>query len=119
MVIGIVLVSLGLKKVLSYVGDDTEHTLADALYGIPLLCLFGGAALYVAALAYSKFYATHQVSGARLGCAVVLLALFPVAAALPALASLGILTAVLAALIVWETRHFYQTRDRIRHSRER
>ncbi|MDT7575373.1 MAG: hypothetical protein QOH17_1706, partial [Pseudonocardiales bacterium] len=36
MIIGIVLMSLGLKKAIGYVAGVDEHTLADPLYGVPL-----------------------------------------------------------------------------------
>jgi hypothetical protein len=57
----------------------------------------------------------HRLSGHRLLCAAVLLALVPAAVELPALATLGILTAVLSTLIVYETRRFAELRDRLRH----
>lgn len=42
MVIGIIFLSLGLKKVLNYVGGDAGHTLTDPLYGLALIALYGG-----------------------------------------------------------------------------
>ncbi|MEP7032977.1 MAG: low temperature requirement protein A, partial [Actinomycetota bacterium] len=44
MVAGIVLVALGLKKVIEFVGDGTHHGLSDALAWLPLATLYGGAA---------------------------------------------------------------------------
>ena len=118
MVVGIVLISLGLKKVLNYVGDGSHHTLTDPLYGIPLVALFGGAALFLLGLAAFKAYVTRlmgPVNRARITTAVVLVALIPLAWHLPALASLGLLTAVLLALILFETVRFAEHRDKIRH----
>jgi hypothetical protein len=46
---------------------------------------------------------------------VLLGALVPVATEIPALASLGALAGVLAALIAYETLRFAELRDRIRH----
>ncbi|WP_039808793.1 low temperature requirement protein A [Nocardia otitidiscaviarum] len=115
MIVGIIGLSVGLKKVLNYVGGADGHTLEDKLYGIPLYGLFGGVVLYLVALVGFKQYATGQVSTQRLVAAVALLALIPVAAALPALAALGILCAVLAVLIVWETVRHARFRDEIRH----
>ena len=43
------------------------------------------------------------------------LALIPLAIEVPALVSLAILTAVLVALIAFETIHYAEARDRIRH----
>ena len=47
MIAGIILLSLGLKKVLGYVGGDDGHTWADPLYGVPLVALYGGVALFL------------------------------------------------------------------------
>ncbi|WP_068271785.1 low temperature requirement protein A [Aldersonia kunmingensis] len=118
MVIGIVMVSLGLKKVLNYAGDESHHTISDPLYGVPLFCLYGGAAVFVLALVYSKWFATHELGIVRLVLAGVILALIPLAAALPAIASLALLTAVLGALIGYETWRYYEAREEIRHGHE-
>lgn len=116
MIVGIIALSLGMKKVLSYVGEAAGHTLNDALYGIPLYALYGGVVAYLLALVGCKQYATGQISVQRLVAAVVLLALIPLAAALPALAALGMLCAVLMALIGWETVRHAGIRDEIRHA---
>ncbi|MEU7767591.1 low temperature requirement protein A [Nocardia sp. NPDC049190] len=116
MIVGIIALSLGLKKVLYYVGDSSHHTLQDALYGIPLYALYGGVVLYLIALVGSKHYATGSVTMPRVVAIVVLLALIPLACALPALAALSLLCAVLIALIGWETIRFAQSRDAIRHA---
>ncbi|WP_280398344.1 low temperature requirement protein A [Nocardia carnea] len=115
MIAGIIALSLGLKKVLYYVGDSSHHTLTDALYGIPLFALYGGAALFLFGLVGGKAYATGEVTVSRVVAIVVLLALTPLAAALPALAALAILCAVLVLLIVWETIRFAAPREEIRH----
>ncbi|MEU0873274.1 low temperature requirement protein A [Nocardia brasiliensis] len=115
MIVGIIGLSLGLKKVLYYVGDASHHTLSDALYGIPLFALYGGVVLYLVALIGAKHYATGAISVPRVLTVVLLLALIPLAAALPALISLTILCAVLAVLTLFETVRFAQPRDEIRH----
>ncbi|MGW4844815.1 low temperature requirement protein A [Nocardia brasiliensis] len=115
MIVGIIGLSLGLKKVLYYVGDASHHTLSDALYGIPLFALYGGVVLYLVALIGAKHYATGAISVPRVITVVLLLALIPLAAALPALISLSILCAVLAVLTLFETVRFAQPRDQIRH----
>lgn len=116
MIVGVIALSLGLKKVLYYVGDSSHHTLTDALYGIPLAALYGGPALFLLGVVVAKYCATKSVSVERVVVAVALCALIPVAANLPALASLSILCALLAGLVIWETVHFAQPRDRIRHA---
>jgi len=57
----------------------------------------------------------HRFNAPRLLCAVVLLALIPVAVEVPALATLGIVVALLATLIAYEAVHFAELRDRLRH----
>ncbi|WP_460697401.1 low temperature requirement protein A [Nocardia thraciensis] len=118
MIAGIIALSLGLKKVLNYLGGAEGHTLHDALHGIPLFSLYGGVALYLIALVGFKQYATGQVSTARIVTAVVLAALTPAAWHLPAMAQLGLMCAVLLALIIWETVRFAEPREEIRHGAE-
>ncbi|MFE3754274.1 low temperature requirement protein A [Nocardia tengchongensis] len=115
MIAGIVSMALGLKKVLNYVGGAQGHSLSDQLHGIPLFALYGGVVAYLVALVGFRHYATGKVLVPRLVTAVVLLALLPLASALPALAALGILCAVLLALIVFEVVRYAQPRDLIRH----
>lgn len=116
MIAGVIALSLGLKKVLYYVGDESHHKLTDALHGIPLAALFVGPALFLLGVVAAKYYATKSVSIARVVTAVVLVALIPVATNLPALASLAVLCAVLALLVIFETIRYAQPRDEIRHA---
>jgi hypothetical protein len=57
----------------------------------------------------------RTLSGRRLLCAIVLLALLPAGAVLPALLTLGMLAALLAVLIAYEALRYADARDRIRH----
>ncbi|MBC7304979.1 MAG: low temperature requirement protein A [Nocardia sp.] len=116
MIAGVIALSLGLKKVLYYVGDSSHHALTDALHGIPLAALFVGPAVFLLALVGTKYYATKSLSPARIVSAALLLVLIPVATHLPALAALALLCAVLAALTIWETVRFAEPRDQIRHA---
>lgn len=104
MMVGIIVLALGLKKVLNYVGLQDGHTLTDPLHGLPLVALYGGVALYLLALVAFKFRTIRQISRSRLVVAALLLVLMAPAALLPALAALALLAVVLAALIDWETR---------------
>jgi low temperature requirement protein LtrA len=115
MVIGIIMMSLGLKKVLGYVGDTEHHTLSDPIYGVPLAALYGGAALYLLAHVAFRLRNMRTLSVRRLVCSAVLLALVPLATALPALATLGILAALLATLIAYEAIRYADARARVRH----
>jgi low temperature requirement protein LtrA len=77
MVIGVIMMALGLKKVLGYVGGDEGHTLTDPIYGIPLAALYGGAALYLLAHVGFKRYVTGTLSVHRLAVVVLVVALAP------------------------------------------
>lgn len=107
MVAGIVLIALGLKKTLGHVGDP--------LHTVPAVALLGGTALYLLAHVAFRLRTVHTVNVVRLVAAAVALALIPLAIEVPSLVSLAILTAVLVALIAFETIHYAEARDRIRH----
>jgi low temperature requirement protein LtrA len=112
MVIGIIMMSLGLKKVLGYVGGEDGHTLADPIYGVPLAALYAGAALYLLAHVGFKQYVTGGLNVERLIVVVLLLVLIPLVAMLPAILTLTVLAGVLSALIAYEThRHGEQRRE--------
>jgi len=115
MITGVVLLALGLKKVQEYVSDSTHHELADPLTGIPLYALYGGVALYLLALVAFRLRNVHTLNVQRLAVALLLLALVPLAAMLPALAALGLLAAVTAGLVGYEAVRFAEVRDRVRH----
>jgi low temperature requirement protein LtrA len=107
MVAGIVLLALGLKKTLAHVDDPLKL--------VPAVALLGGTALYLLAHVAFRWRNVHRLSSQRLLCAIALLALIPVAVELPALATLGIAAALLAALIAYESVRFAELRDRLRH----
>ncbi|QJY46201.1 low temperature requirement protein A [Pseudonocardia broussonetiae] len=116
MVIGIIMMSLGLKKALGHVAGDEDYTLSDPLYGLPLVALFGGTALFL--LAHVAF--TRLVAGVlkweRVAVAGVLVALVPPASMMPAIGSLAILAAVLVVMLAYETRRYAEQRHEIRHA---
>ena len=107
MVAGIVLLALGLKTALAHVGD--------ALHAVPAFALLGGTALYLLAHVAFRWRNVHRFSVQRLVCAIVLVALVPLAMEIPALASLAILAVLLAALIAYENVRFAELRERLRH----
>jgi low temperature requirement protein LtrA len=107
MVAGIVLLALGLKKTLAHVEDP--------LGLVPAVAMLGGVALYLLGHVAFRLRNVHRFSGQRLICALVLLALVPAAVRLPALATLGIVAALLMALIVYEAHRFAELRERLRH----
>jgi low temperature requirement protein LtrA len=115
LVVGVVMLALGMKKVLELVGNARQHDLADPLTGVGLYALYGGVALYLLAHVAFKRRATELLNVQRIVVAVTLLALLPLAARLPALASLVVLTAVMVGLVAFETVRFSDHRETIRH----
>lgn len=113
MVAGIVLIALGMKKVLASAGEAGQ--LSDPLPLLPLGALYGGTSLYLLAHAAFKYRTWHQVTGRRLVVAVLLGALIPVAAEVPALAALGILAGVMAVMIASEAMRYSEVREQVRH----
>ena len=107
MVAGIVLVALGMKKTLGEPGD--------ALKLVPAVALLGGAALYLFAHVAFRWRAIHRLNRQRLACGVILIALVPLAVAVPSIASVAILAALLIGLIVFENHRFAELRDRLCH----
>lgn len=112
---GIVLLALGLKKVLEYVGDTAHHTLTDELHGVPLWAMYGGVAVYLLAHVGFAYRCYRNLKAFRLASAVGCVALVPLVANLPALASLGILAALLIGLNVAEAIRFAEARSTVRH----
>jgi len=102
MVAGIILLSMGLKKVLEYVGDTDHHQLSDPLHGVGLYALYGGVILYLLGHLCFKLRIMRAVVWTRLGAMVLLAALLPLADRVPALAALGMLAAVCVGLIAVE-----------------
>jgi low temperature requirement protein LtrA len=107
MVAGIVLVALGMKKTLGHVDDH--------LKAVPALAMLGGTAVYLLAHVAFRWRNVHRFSSARLVCAIVLFALMPLAIEIDALITLALLAALLVVLLVYETRHFADLRERLRH----
>ena len=107
MVAGVVLVALGLKKTLGHVEDPLKL--------VPAFAMLAGVAIYLLAHVSFRWRNVHRLSTARLAAAAALLVLLPVAVKVPALAALGLLVAVLAVLIAYESVKFADLRERMRH----
>src|SRR5215210_1887159 len=107
MVAGIVLVALGVKKTLGHQGE--------ALETVPAAALLGGTAVYLTAHVAFRWRNVHRFSVQRLVGAAVCAALVPVAVEVPALLTLGLLAAVLTALVAYESVRFAELRTRLRH----
>ena len=107
LVAGVILLALGLKK---GIGHPTEE-----LDDVPAFALVGGVAMYLLGLVAFRYRHIHTVNWQRLGIAMLLFALFPVATALSALVMLVALNLLLWTMIAHETRGYGEGRDEVRH----
>jgi hypothetical protein len=96
-----------MKKTLVHVDDPLKL--------VPAAAMLGGVAIYLLAHVAFRYRHVQTLNTRRLGLAVVLFALIPAAVDLPALVTLGIIAALLVALIAYETRSYGDSRDRVRH----
>jgi low temperature requirement protein LtrA len=106
MVAGIVLAALGLKKT---IGHFDEH-----LHTVPAFALLGGVAVYLLGLVAFRYRHVHSINRQRLGLAIVLLILVPVATEVPALVALAAANVLLWSMIVYETRMYGEGRQKVR-----
>jgi low temperature requirement protein LtrA len=111
MVAGIALIAVGMKLTIEHVDDPLKL--------VPAAALLGGTAMYLLAHVAFRLRNMHTLSWQRLLCSFVLLALLPAGAALPAIATLGILAALLVALIAYEALRYAEARERVRHQTTR
>jgi len=111
MVAGIALLAVGLKVTIEHDGDPLKL--------VPTTALLGGTATYLLAHVAFRLRNVQSLSGRRLVCSLVLLALVPVTLALKisSLATLAILAAVLSLPTVYEVTRYADMRDRVRHQR--
>ncbi len=107
MVAGIALIAVGTKRALLHVDEPLEL--------VPAVAMLGGAAMYLLAHVAFRLRNMGSLSGRRLVCALVLLALVPAGAALPALVTMAVLAAALVALIAYEVMRYADVRERVRH----
>jgi low temperature requirement protein LtrA len=107
MVAGIVLFALGLKTTLGDVGAE--------LGTVPAVGLCGGAALYLLGHIAFLFRTTGYLFRRRTIGACVLLALIPLAVAVPALAALALVSAVCSSVVAYEALRYRDVRIRVRH----
>lgn len=114
-VISVIFIALGLKKVLEYVADTDHHHLSDALTGVPLVALYGGVAVHLLGHVAFRRRNVGSWNPHRSAVAVSMLLLLPVAWQLPALASLAVVAGLLAGLVGYEALKFREARDRVRH----
>ena len=108
MVAGIVLTALGLKKT---IGHFDEH-----LHTVPAFALLGGVAVYLIGLVAFRYRHVHSINRRRLGLAIVLLILVPVATEVPALVVVAVANVLLWAMIAYETRMYGEGRQELRRA---
>ena len=106
MIAGVVLLALGLKKALGHADHHLEL--------IPALALVGGPALYLLGQVAFRYRNIRTVGWTRLVASLLLLLLLPVALAVPALAAIGIVFAVVGCLVAYEAIRFAEIRKEIR-----
>ena len=114
LMIGIVLVALGLKKALEYVGDSKKHTLAESLPPLSLAALVGGVVIYLLAHVMFKRLTVQTISYVRLVTAGLLLVAYPLILRLPTLAELAVVTGLMIASLIVEAIIHADTRRQIR-----
>jgi len=114
LVLGIVLVAFGLKEVLLYVSDSSEHSLTDPLPAVALAALVGGVVLYLLGHVVFKWLTVHTVSVVRLAAAGGLLLTIPLIAGQPALVQLGVVALLVACAVLVESVLFAESRRKIR-----
>jgi low temperature requirement protein LtrA len=107
LVAGIVLVALGMKTA---IGHADEHLHAETAFA-----MLGGTAIYLLGLVAFRYRQVHTLNRHRLGLAIVLLILIPVATAIPAWTSVAIVVALLWAMIAFEHRNYGEGREQLRH----
>jgi low temperature requirement protein LtrA len=110
LVAGIVLSALGLHEALAHAEDPLET--------VPGFALLGGVAVYLLGHVAVRWRGVHTLNRQRFVLALVLFGLVPVTVELPSLAILGIVTGLLAAIIVYETIGYGEGRARVRRSLE-
>lgn len=106
MIAGIVLVAYGMKVT---IGHHDEH-----LHDVPAFALLGGLAVYLIGLVAFRYRHVHTINRKRLGMAIVLLILVPVATSMPALISLALVVVLIWAMITYEHRSYGPGRDELR-----
>jgi low temperature requirement protein LtrA len=106
LVAGIVLTAFGLEEVLAH----TE----DHLHLVPAVGLCGGIALYLLGLVAFRYRQKGDWNRYKPVAAALILILIPIATTIPALATLAIATALLAALVAAEHVNYDERRDELR-----
>ncbi len=108
MVAGVVLMALGLKTTIAHVGEHLRPETAFALVG--------GLAVFLLALGAFRYRVTHSFSRQRLLVALLLVVGVPFADEVRAVVAVAGATALMVALIAYETVRYAEGRRQIRHA---
>jgi low temperature requirement protein LtrA len=106
MVAGIVLMAFGMKVTIGHHDED--------LHDVPAFALLGGLATYLLGLVAFRYRQVRTINRHRLGLAVVLLFLVPVATAISALISLALIVVLIWLMIAFEHRGYGPGREALR-----
>jgi low temperature requirement protein LtrA len=106
LVAGIVLVALGMKTAIAHSGDH--------LHAVTAFALLGGVAVYLLGLVAFRYRQAHTLNRRRLGLAIVLLILVPVATAVPALIALAVADVLVWTMIAYEHHGYGDGREQLR-----
>ena len=106
MIIGIVLMAFGMKITIGHYDEE--------LHDLPAFALLGGLAVYLIGLVAFRFRHVQTLNRHRLGLAIALLLLVPVATQVPALISLAAVVVMIWVMIAFEHRHYGPGRVQLR-----
>ena len=116
LIAGIVLMALGLKKAMEYVGDPDHYDLSDPLGGLAATALFGGVIIYLLGHIGFKLRTLGTFSKPRAALVLVVAVAWAVAGGVPALLQVVLLAVLVWSLAVYETFHYAEERARVRHA---
>lgn len=114
MIAGIVLMALGLKKAMNYLGGADGHTASEHMHGVGPYALYGGIVLYLLGHLGFRLRNIGSVNVPRAVVSVLLVVLAPVSTLLPAYAALGLVTVVCVCWISFEVWRYDVARRAIR-----
>ena len=102
LIAGALYAALGTEEVLARLATDGAATAGHSLGWPATVALYGGVALYLLGRTVFVRLTVRSTSAVQLGVAGIALALLPVAQRLPALAALGVVSALLVGLVAYE-----------------
>jgi low temperature requirement protein LtrA len=106
LVAGIVLVAFGLKTAIAHYDSHLD--------AVPAFALLGGISIYLLGLVAFRYRHVQTLNRRRLGLAIVLLILVPVATEMPALICLVIADVLIWTMIIYEHHGYDERRDQLR-----